>query len=482
MKESKKVQPKDKSRRDFVKMATAGTLAAGSASIITTRAHGSPKTFVLKPEEESNRQVSANDRIRIALVGAGGMGFGDTETALRVKGVEMVAAADIYDGRLIRAKEVFGKDIFTTRDYREILARPDIDALIVATPDHWHSQISIDAMKAGKDVYCEKPMVQKVSEGWPVIEAQKQTGRVFQVGSQFVSSVIYKKAKELISSGAIGDLNLVDGSLSRRSALSAWQYPIPPDASPENIDWDRFLGQAPKVPFEPIRLFRWRNYRDYGTGIGGDLFVHQFSSLHYATGSKGPSRVFATGGIRFWNDGRDVPDILLGLFDYPKTETHPAFNVNLRVNFVDGGIDRTGWGGPWLYRFVGSEAVLEIGGDGLTLVRRPAARAPDPPYGVFPEALQERMIKEFNEKYPQGEPEIRTVNDERYLEPHDYDARLEHFKNFFRAMRTREKIVEDSEFGFRAAAPALLANISYFENRIGEWDPETMRLKEMAKR
>ena len=109
--------------------------------------------------------------------------------------------------------------------------------------------------------------------------------------------------------------------------MGAWQYSIPPDATPENIDWDRFLGRAPKVPFEPIRLFRWRNYRDYGTGVAGDLFVHLFSGMHFITGAIGPERVYATGGLRFWKDGRDVPDVMLGLYDYPKTDKHPPFNL-----------------------------------------------------------------------------------------------------------------------------------------------------------
>jgi predicted dehydrogenase len=129
-----------------------------------------------------------------------------------------------------------------------------------------------------------------------VIEAQNANKRILQVGSQFVSSIVYRKAKEILSSGAIGKLNLVDSSLWRRGAQSAWQYSIPPDASPRSCDWERFQGRAPKTAWDPKRFFRWRNYRDYGTGIGGDLFVHQFTSAHFVTGSKGPSRVFATGG------------------------------------------------------------------------------------------------------------------------------------------------------------------------------------------
>lgn len=459
------------SRRKFIKLATAGTIAASTPA----RLSAAPKVVQLESEPDSQRQVSANDRIRLGLIGAGGMGFGDTETALRVNGVELVAAADLYDGRLARVKEVFGKNVVTTRDYREILSRSDIDAVIIATPDHWHQQIAIEAMKAGKDVYCEKPVVQKLDEGHAVIETQTATKRILQVGSQFVSSILYKKAKELLASGVIGQLNLVDSSLWRRGAMSAWQYSIPPDASPQTCDWERFQGKAPKTAWDAKRFFRWRNYRDYGTGIGGDLFVHQFTSAHFVTSSKGPSRVFATGGLRLWNDGRDVPDVLLGLFDYPKTDAHPAFTMNFRVSFADGGTDQAGWG-TWQYRFVGNDGVIEIGDD-LVIKRKPAATEPGTSIDTFPEAVQEAYMKQYRQQFPKRDAAVREITEQRFELPPKYDERLDHFRNFFQAMRTRKPVLEDAAFGFRAAAPALMANVSYFEGRVVEWDAEAMKQK-----
>jgi len=415
---------------------------------------------------------SANDRVQVAVIGLGGMGTGDAHSSTAVPGVELVAVSDIYQGRLDHAKEVFGKDVFTTRDYREVLARKDIDAVIVATPDHWHSQISIDALNAGKDVYCEKPMVQRVDDGKKVIEAQQKTGRIMQVGSQRVSSIVYKKAQELYKSGAIGDLNMVEAWWDRNSAIGAWQYSIPLDATPEKIDWDRFLGRAPKVPFEPVRLFRWRNYRDYGTGVAGDLFVHLFSGMHFVTGSIGPVRVYATGGLRFWKDGRDVPDVMLGLYDYPATSAHRAFNLALRVNFVDGAGESSG------FRFIGSEGIMKIDG-GVTLDKQPRESEPGYTVETFTDAMQKRFLEEYRKQYPPqpiNADSIRPVSEEKFLPPQGYSDHLDHHRNFITSVRTRKPVVEDPTFGFRAAGPALLSNLSYFEQRVCKWDPETMTL------
>jgi predicted dehydrogenase len=424
--------------------------------------------------QAQQQKFSPNDKIRIALIGAGGMGSGDIASSLAVPGVEMVAAADVYEGRLTRAKERWGHHLFTTRDYREVLARPDVDAVIVATPDHWHSQISIDAMKAGKDVYCEKPMVQQVSDGQAVVDAEKATKRILQVGSQRVSSIAYAKAKELLKSGAIGEFNMIEAWWDRNSAVGAWQYSLPLDASPANIDWDRFLGRAPKRAFEPIRLFRWRNYKDYGTGVAGDLFVHLFSGMHYITGSLGPTRVYATGGLRYWKDGRDVPDVMLGLFDYQRTEAHPEFTLMLRVNFVDGG------GGSHVFRFVGSEGVMQVNGDQVILTRQPRESQPGQTAETFSKAMQEQVMEEYRRKYPQlaSTPDsLRPKSEERFSPPPGYSDHRDHHRNFIEAVRTRKPVIEDATFGFRAAGPALLANLSYFERRAVEWDPAAMRIK-----
>jgi predicted dehydrogenase len=420
---------------------------------------------------DTPQNPSANDRVRVALIGNGIQGSGDARQSIAA-GAELVAVADVYEGRLTKAKEVWGDRIFTTRDYREVLARRDVDAVIIAVPDHWHKQMSIDAMNAGKDVYCEKPMVQLIEDGHDVVDAQKRTGRILQVGSQRVSSIVYQKAKEVIEAGAIGEINLVEAWVDRNSAIGAWQYSIPPDASPATIDWDRFIGRAPKRPFEPVRLFRWRNYRDYGTGVGGDLFVHLFSGLHFILGSNGPTRVYTTGGIRFWKDGRDVPDVMLGLYDYPAHGKYPAFNVSLRVDFKDGGTENQG------FRFIGSEGVLTLGND-VAVSRVPPESEPGHTAETFPKAIRDQYLKEYRAKYPVQRATadaMRPASEQHYRAPASHDAWLEHHRNFLNAVRSRKPVIEDAVFGFRAAGPALLSNVSYFEERVCRWDPEAMKM------
>jgi predicted dehydrogenase len=444
------------SRRDFLRLVSSAVVAGGAG-----------QAPAQEPADKC-RKVAASDRVGLALSGAGGQGMGDTRQALEAPGVEVVAACDVYDGRLARAREIWCDQLFTTRDYRAVLDRKDVDAVIVGTPDHLHLPIALAALEAGKDVYCEKPMVRLAAEGLKLVEAQKRTGRILQVGSQRTSSIVYAKARDLVKDGAIGQINLVEAWWNRNTAIGAWQYTIPKDASPATVDWEGFLGAAPKRPFEPIRLFRWRNYSDYGTGVAGDLFVHLFSGLHCITGALGPTRVFATGGIRYWKDGRDAPDVMLGLFDYPKTDTQGEFTLSLKVNFADGS------GGEEGFRFVGSEGVLSLGGDGITLTRRTPEKEPGYTIGTFPQKLQDEFLKDYRQRYPERLDEVNASKVERFTAPRGYSDHRAHLRNFIESCRTREKPYQDAAFGLRAAGPAVLSNVSLAERRPVLWDPETM--------
>ncbi len=450
-----------------------GSLAVGAFPYIAAR-RPSKDWVILNREHhpDLNRNFAANDMVRLGVIGTGIIGFINIDSALKVPGVELAAVCDLYDGRLTRAKELLGEDVFSTKDYREILARDDIDVVLVATPDHWHDIISIDAMEAGKAVYCEKPMVQEVAEGHRVIEAERRYNGRCQVGSSGVSSIVFKKAQDLYRAGAIGDLILVEAVNDRHSSLGAWQYSIPPDASPETVDFDTFLGDTERVPFDPIRFFRWRNYQAYGTGIAGDLFVHLFSWLHWVISSDGPNRIFGSGGIRYWKDGRDVPDVLTCVMDYPQTETHAPFNMQIRVNFVAGG------GGSNTLKLVGSEGTLTFAQGRLTLSRSPFPSKPG--YGdydslfTFPQSVQETFEQQYKMAYYDVPPNINEPDEIVYSPPEGYDDRVDHWANLIAAIRDGKAIVEDATYGLKAAGPSLAANESYFSNRVVNWDNQRL--------
>ena len=452
---------KQSSRRNFIQKIASGVAGAAFVPEVlkATSTNANVKSIGLKRID----QFSPNDNIHVAVIGAGGMGLADANTAITVPGVKLVAACDLYDGRLADAKKLYGNDIFTTRDYREILQRKDIDAVIVATPDHWHKDISVDAMNSGKSVYCEKPMVHDVTEGNAVVEAQNKNKVVFEVGSQGVSSLGNEKAKELLAAGAIGKLNYAEGFWARNSPNGAWQYAIPADGNEKTVGWKMFLNKYPDRPFDAKRFFRWRCYKDYGTGVSGDLFVHLFSSLHFITNSKGPQKIMAMGGLRFWKDGREVPDVLMGMFDYAETPQHPAFNLSLRVNFVDGTADST------YLRLVGNEGSMNVEWEKVTLTRNQAFSATDDPLAATKFSKDAPLAYERKKMVSPDTTVFKA--EEGYLGAH-YD----HFSNFFKAIREKKTVTEDALFGYRAAAPALLCNDSYFSDKAVKWDPEKLKV------
>lgn len=450
------------SRRSFILNATKGVIGASMipSFVLARNSQGHSENLI-----RTAQRFSPNDQVQIALIGSGGMGVADTTTCRTVPGVKLVAVCDLYDGRLEEAKKRWGNDIYTTRDYKEILDRKDIDAVIIATPDFWHKDISVAAMNKGKHVYCEKPMVHDISEAPAVIDAQNKNKVVFQVGSQGMSSLGNEKARQLLKEGAIGTLNYAEAFYARMSPEGAWQYHIPEDASPATVDWDKYLSITTKRPFDALRFFRWRNYRDYGTGVSGDLFVHVFSSLHFITNSLGPDKIMATGGLRYWKDGREVPDIMLGTFDYPETEAHPAFNLSLRVNFVDG------TGGTNYLRMVGSEGSMTVEWDKVTLYRnRNIVDVTDP-------LLQTKNNSAAQKEYVYHRKTMVPPDTMIYTAEEGYKgAHFDHHYNWINAIRTKGKVVEDALFGYRAAAPALLCNESYFANKIIQWDPKNLKV------
>ena len=442
-------------RREFLK-------EAGSAALLLST--GSMPGF------------SPNDTIRIGVIGMGIMGFNDLNTALKVPGVEWAAACDLYTGRLQRAKEVHGPGLFTTQNFQELLDRKDIDAVIIATSDNWHARIAAAALEKGKAVYCEKPMVHQLKEGWPLIEAWQHSKKTMQIGSQRVSSVAYARAAELYGSGAIGQLTCIEASFDRQSALGAWEYTMPTDASPATVDWDRYIAGTPHQPYDPKKFFWWRNYRAFGTGVAGDLFVHLLSGIHVITGSKGPEKIFSAGQTAYWKDGRDVPDVMTAIMHYPDTKEHPAFELMLRVNFI------SAQGETSTVKFIGSEGVLEMGYDGFTIRHHKMPQAPGiggwDALNTYPQAMQDELKKQYDQRWTAAQQTYADAPPTVYRLPEGYDEHVEHFKNFFQGVRTGSPVVEDPIFGFRAAAPCLIANESYFQNKIVYWDAMNMKVRE----
>src|SRR4051812_10397653 len=326
------------SRREFLEMSAAA--AGGSIGA---------RTIFLKPESEpARKKVAPSDTVRFGIIGVGMEGSGLLGESIQLPNVECAAACDLYDGRHTLAREIVRPDLPVTRRYQELLANKDIDCILAAVPDHWHRQIVVDAVSAGKDVYCEKPMSHSAADGVAMVDAAKKSGRIVQIGSQRVSSAICAKAKELIAGGVLGDLMLVEGWNGRNDPTGAWQYPPPFDLSPSNLDWDTWQGDVrPKRAFDPILFARWRCWKEYGTGVAGDLLVHLISGMMMMLGiNEPPAQVSSGGGIRHWKDGRNMPDVHAALYYYGDLP------VDMRLNIATA-MSET-------YRFQGSKWLLAV--------------------------------------------------------------------------------------------------------------------------
>jgi predicted dehydrogenase len=281
----------------------------------------------------------ANDRINVGIIGVGGMGSGHLNALVERSdeyGCNVVAVCDVYQRRVNRAREICKGEGFM--DYRKVLEKKDIDAVWVVTPDHWHSKISIEAMAAGKHVYCEKPMTLTIDQAFEVRDAVKKYGKVFQVGPNRTADDRFWKAQEVVQSGKIGKVTWAQGGYNRNvrgGAFNSW-FPIDETAGPgrsgeDNVNWDMWLGHkwglAPKIPWNPEHFFRFRKYWPYNGGVATDLLYHLLAPLLISiVGDKGefPHRVGANGGLYILKDGRDIPDVFLMNVDYPS-----EFTVNL---------------------------------------------------------------------------------------------------------------------------------------------------------
>lgn len=442
------------SRREFIRT------SAGAAALA--------RGVMLEPASfaASGHPTAPSDTVRFGMVGIGMQGNGLLRTSIQLPGVECVAACDLYDGRHTLAKEIVGKPIPTTRRYQELLENKEIDCIVAALPDHWHKQMVVDACNAGKDIYCEKPMTHHVGEGFEMIAAEKKNNRIVQIGSQRRSSIIYAKAKELVEQGAIGELYLVEGTMGRNDPCGAWEYPPPPDLSPGNLDWDTWLGTAPKREFDPIRFARWRAFQDYGEGIPGDLYVHLLTGIHYIKGvTAPPERALAAGGQFRWKDhGRDVPDTLTTLYEYP------GFRSMIRVTLNTDAPETT--------RFMGTGGVLEINNNAVTVFAQDELEHSPCYYTAsYPAKMRADYVERWNSEHAPKPGTQSIIPSKSFYTPAGYNDDREHLWNFFQSVRTRRPSVEDATFGNHTAIACHMANHSYFKKTIAVWDADRKQIK-----
>ena len=390
----------------------------------------------------ASRVIGANDRINIGLIGAGSKGRGHLRLLLgrsSEKGdVRIAAVSDVYRKRREEALSMAGLDGSEGFvDYRELLARPEIDAVWICTPDHWHATMALDAIEAGKDVYLEKPMTYTIGEARRIAAAVERTGRVLQVGSQHVSDRRYHEARRVIQQGWIGPVLWAQNTYCRNSLYGEWNYTVDPEGTPEAIDWDRFLGTAPVRPFSAERFFRWRKYWDYSGGIATDLFYHRLAPLLLMMGKQFPSRVSGHGGIYVHRE-REVPDTYATLIEYP------SHFVNLSASMASSA------GNAGLPTMVyGHEGAISF---------QPGAIEVKPEY---------QFAAKFREAT--GQDVLRVEVDQESIS-------ADHVADFLDCMRTRARPAFDAHFGYQVMVAIRLGVDSYRSGRMLAFDPDSERL------
>ncbi len=448
------------SRRDFIRR-TSG--AAGAAVV--------GKSFLIDSNlaAASPRPVPPSDTVRFGMIGIGMQGQGLLRTSVKLPGVECVAACDLYDGRHTLANAIIeaetGKTVPVTRRYHELLENKDIDCIVAAVPDHWHMRIIVDTCNAGKDIYCEKPMTHHLSEGFQIIAAEQKNNRIVQIGSQRRSSITFARAKEIIDSGEIGDVRLVEDTMGRNDPCGAWVYPPPPGLSPENLDWQTWQGTAPKRPFDPIRFARWRAYKEYGEGLPGDLFVHLLTGVHYIMGvTNPPERAYSAGGLFQWKDGRDYPDQMSTLYEYPN------FRAMIRVT-LDNNEDE-------VIRFLGTRGTVEIRGESVS-VSPQDGKDHSPCYYTlsYPPKMRAEYVKNWEKEHTLAPGTAKAIETATYNAPDGYNEDRQHLWNYFQSVRTRKPSVEDATFGNNTAIGCHMANYSYFKKTMAVWDATSKTIK-----
>ncbi len=435
-------------RRTFLKSAAALSSVA-------------PLAFAARP---AGRTIGANDRINVGVIGCGGRGTYVAKqfaTAGEKKNARIAMVCDVYQKRV--NQNAATHKVPGTLDYREVLNNPEIDAVIVATPDHWHAPIAIAAMEKGKDVYLEKPMCHTIEEAKMLVETVKATGRVLQVGSQTTSGDQWAKAKKAIADGAIGKMLMSQGSYHRNSVGGEWNWPIDkeagPDATGENhIDWKMWLGNASKRPFDADRFFRFRKYWDYSGGIATDLFYHVVAPMNICWGEpQFPAKVMATGGIYEFKDEREVPDTFHLIGDYAKGHSIVLSSSMANSQHIPGLI--RGHAGTII---MVDHGMFESATDHITLKPERVRGANAGERGYIDAAWPEKFGKDA---------EVKIAVEQK-------DIMQEHVGNFLDCMRSRQKPTLDVETGARAQVLITMAVHSYRQGKVLYFDEKTWKVSD----
>jgi predicted dehydrogenase len=417
-------------RREFIRQV--GAVAAAGA-VASAGDRPAAQTTMAK-----GRVIGANDRINVGFIGCGGRMNAHIRRVMernKERGdVQAVAVNDIWDKRKQRAREATGVDERSVyHDYREVCARPDVDVVVIASPDHWHHPQTMEALRQGKDVYLEKPMTYTVDEAKEITEVVKATGRVLQVGSQYTSMDHFWKAKKAIADGLIGEVMWASGGFGRnRNQRGEWNYAIDADATEKTLDWKAFLGPAPKRAFDPERYFRWRKYWDYSGGIATDLFYHSVSPLLLTIGGEFPLRVTSSGGIYHQKD-REVPDTFFMNVDYPEWTMQLACSVG------------SGVGAPLIVH--GSQATIFIAQNSESLTNTQIEIVPDQEYR-----------EEFTKKTGKDTLKIDVQPVPRGGHPH--------MDNFLECVRSRQEPNLPARLGYQAMAAIGMGVQAYRQSEV----------------
>jgi len=402
---------------------TRRTLLTGAAALVATTAR-------------SYAQIDgANDRIRVGVIGCGIQSNAHMRTLVRMReadNIEIGGVCDVFSKRADQASQLTGGKIF--RDYREMLASRDIDYVLVATPEHWHYQMIVDTIDSGKHVYTEKPMTHHIEEAKKVVAKMKSAKVKMQVGVQGMSDDSYEAANQYFKDGTLGKVVLAQIDYSRNHMDDFWAYPIDADVKPgENLDWNAWLGPAPKRPFDADRFGRWRRYWDYSGGIASDLFVHRITRLMKALDLKFPDYVVSTGGkFEFAQSKAEIPDTFNVLLDYP----------GMTVQLVSSMANDT----RVQHLIRGHKATLEFTPSGFTITQQPLyARTGTP-------------IEPITHQKTGGE------------------ALDLHHRNLFNAIRKNEAIKCDYMLGYYGVVACEMSVTSYRKRRYLKWDAARERI------